>query len=153
MSITKLNQERSLLYTATSCRKLQNDSFRILPRKKWGKHDCWRQQDGEILPRLLDWEIQMGRVLARLTGKWKHKKYPQEEGRKGGGSSWSQAQAKFHFPSEEFPVNPSLVLLGVFTSCRASVGSSLWWDGRPAEGPRCSLQTLGEGGKNRERIP
>lgn len=37
----------------------------------------------------------------------------------------SRAQIKFHFPSEEFPVNPPLVLLGVFTSCRASVGSSL----------------------------
>lgn len=37
MSITKLNQERSLLHTATSCRKLQIDSFRILLRKKMGK--------------------------------------------------------------------------------------------------------------------
>lgn len=40
MSVRKFNQERNLLRTSTSCRKLQNDSFRIFPRKKWGKHGC-----------------------------------------------------------------------------------------------------------------
>lgn len=120
----------------TCCILLQAvESYRMIPSgsawEKLGKTWLWkagglgnavRQNLGQVNREVEAQEVPTGR-------------------REWGGSSWSQAWIKFHFPSEEFPENPSLLLLWMFTSCRASGGSSLWWDGRRAGGPRCSLQT------------
>lgn len=67
--------------------------------------------------------MQRGQGLARLTGSGSTRRAHGEKG--VGWLQLSQAWIKFHFPSEEFPENPPLLLLWVLTSCRASGGSSL----------------------------